>query len=426
MAGIAVACAALGWGAAQLVRSPAQVAADAAPPPASVITAPVELRQLNETVVTRGAVGPSGTVQAGLRAPTNGEAVVTAVHVRVGDEVVAGQVLLEIAGRPVFAIEGTVPVYRDLVPGSEGEDVAQLQRALTAMGFPVSDDGVYGVSTKNAVRAWYERAGYDPAEATLDVEERIASAQDQVRGAERAVEDARDTLASAPEPDRAAAERMVVRADEDLANVRVTLAKIEAAAGAAVPSAELVTVSAFPATVREVELAPGDPVGDGALSLSTGDLTVSASLGASQAGLVREGQTVELTAEALSQTATGRVHDITAESAGTDATMPGGAPGSTLLVVPDSPLPREWNGQDVRVTIVAASSAGEVLVVPLAAVSADSGGRTRVVVVGEGESRRDVEVTTGLSGEGFVEVSPVGAAPLEPGDRVVVGTAGSP
>ena len=51
-----VALAAVGWAAAQRIRSPAQIAADTAPPNASVISVPVERRSLATEVIVRGTV----------------------------------------------------------------------------------------------------------------------------------------------------------------------------------------------------------------------------------------------------------------------------------------------------------------------------------------------------------------------------------
>ncbi len=45
-----------GLWAATLIKSPAQVAADAAPPPPSVLTAPVENRVVSQTLTARGEV----------------------------------------------------------------------------------------------------------------------------------------------------------------------------------------------------------------------------------------------------------------------------------------------------------------------------------------------------------------------------------
>lgn len=72
-----------------------------------------------------------------------------------------GGLLYEVAGVPVRAIEGDVPMYRDLTIGARGKDVAELQRALTAMGFPVAEDGRFGAGTAEAVRAWQKSLGQE-------------------------------------------------------------------------------------------------------------------------------------------------------------------------------------------------------------------------------------------------------------------------
>ncbi len=57
--GTAVLLSVAGVLAAQLIKSPAQAVADTAPPPPSVITAPVEQRILKDTVIIRGTVTSS-------------------------------------------------------------------------------------------------------------------------------------------------------------------------------------------------------------------------------------------------------------------------------------------------------------------------------------------------------------------------------
>lgn len=71
-----------------------------------------------------------------------------------------GTVVYEVAGVPVQIVEGAVPFYRDLAPGVAGEDVAQLQSALVALGhLQIEPDGQYGASTAAAVREWRRDAG---------------------------------------------------------------------------------------------------------------------------------------------------------------------------------------------------------------------------------------------------------------------------
>ncbi len=72
----------------------------------------------------------------------------------------SGSVVYEVAGVPVRLVEGSVPFYRDLGPGIEGEDVAQLQRTLAFLGyFEATPDGRFGRNTTQAVHAWQTDLG---------------------------------------------------------------------------------------------------------------------------------------------------------------------------------------------------------------------------------------------------------------------------
>ena len=118
-----------GWVAGSRVQSPDTAAARAAPPDPSLITAPVELRVLSSRVVTRGDVVPGQS--ATVAGPSSDEAgTVTGVRVEVGDELLEGDVVVEVSGRPVIVMEGAVPAFRTMKPGMRGADVDELQASL--------------------------------------------------------------------------------------------------------------------------------------------------------------------------------------------------------------------------------------------------------------------------------------------------------
>ena len=75
-------------------------------------------------------------------------------------------------------------------------------------------------------------------------------------------------------------------------------------------------------------------------------------------------------------------------------------------------------GSNVRVSIPLESTTGDVLVVPVAALTAGPGGESRVEVDRGGARTEIVVVETGLSAGGYVEVTGEG---LAVGDLVVVG-----
>jgi peptidoglycan hydrolase-like protein with peptidoglycan-binding domain len=75
-----------------------------------------------------------------------------------GSVVGRDQVLFQVAGQPVILLYGPVPAWRDFTPGmTQGPDVRQLQRNLTALGYHSGPaDGQYGWSTQVAVERWQQ------------------------------------------------------------------------------------------------------------------------------------------------------------------------------------------------------------------------------------------------------------------------------
>lgn len=86
---------------------------------------------------------------------------VTKAPPEVGTELGDGQIVAEVSGRPVFALQGDLPVFRTLTTGVIGDDVEQLEAALARLGFnPGPVDGTFDASTATAVSSFYTNAGY--------------------------------------------------------------------------------------------------------------------------------------------------------------------------------------------------------------------------------------------------------------------------
>jgi peptidoglycan hydrolase-like protein with peptidoglycan-binding domain len=415
---------AAGLGAARWVRSPQQALADVRAPEPTTLTVEVERRVLRDTVVLRGEVGAAGTFQV-TPAPRNADRVVVSmIRVRPGQRVAPGRVLLEVAGRPLVALPGALPAFRDLRPGSTGKDVRQLQRALRSLGLRTDDPaGVLGPGTKQALTRFYDGLGYpvpvdgDPATLT--------AGRDRVRAAERALADARAGLAAAGAAPvvgagagaGAAEVRTRVRyAAEDLTAARAALAELERTSGPMLPLSEVVFLPAFPARVEKLTATVGAEVAAPLITISSGALVVRARLNPGQWALLKPGMPAEVTAEMLGRTVRGRVAaigDLAADANGTRSHP------MTVTAV-GTAWPARLTGQDVRLTVQAASTGERVLVVPVSALFTGADGRVAVLRLGAGGRQQRVVVTPGTSGDGYVGVTPVGAA-LQPGDRVVVG-----
>lgn len=113
-----------------------------------------------------------------------------------GSAIVEGAVVIGVSGRPVFLMEGEVPVYRTLAPGMAGEDIAQLQAALARLGYSPETDGFFGGGTKLAVRELYRRAGFQVIESSVRAAD-VAAAEQAARDAELSLLSAQEALADA-------------------------------------------------------------------------------------------------------------------------------------------------------------------------------------------------------------------------------------
>jgi len=192
------------------LRSPAEVAADAQPPAASVVTAPVERRQLSSSIVTRGTIRFADPLQAALAGPVGSStstppASVVTTAVEQGTELAEGDVALTVAGRPVFLLQGAVPMYRPIGPGDQGDDVRQLEEAMERRGHdPGEVDGVADAALFKAVTAFYQAAGHK-AQGLTDAEQtERRTLSDAVTSAEREVLTAQGALDTAGRPPSAA------------------------------------------------------------------------------------------------------------------------------------------------------------------------------------------------------------------------------
>jgi hypothetical protein len=338
------------------------------------------------------------------------------------------------------------------VSGTESETLAAQQAVNDAQrtlddALASKDEAITNaqIAVANA-QAAYDRVKNEPSSSPGDVESAYAElveAQTQYTAAGRrgdyAVGSAADALAVAK------ARLKEVKAADAVEAARISVANAGTARDAAadaylaavvesgptVALGEVVFVSTLPARVRSsvgvlgpIDSNGGDNAnGDGEsngwlVRLASGGLQVATSVRSGDEGLVRVGMPVVMLDETTNSTYKGTVRSI---SSNTTVDSSGQA-GREAVIDPVEPLPDSLAGSNLRVTATAASSDGEVLVVPLAAVSVGADGGARVSVLRSGSTTPvDVEVTAGISADGFVAVQPVGGDTLAAGDFVVVG-----
>ncbi|GAA4917882.1 hypothetical protein [Nesterenkonia rhizosphaerae] len=410
-----------------MVVSPAQRAAEAAPPQAGPITVPVEERQLATDLTLRGDAQYDDPVSVSLDGGDGGGPAVVTGHVpEVGQELSPGDVLIEITGRPVIVLPGELPAYRSLRIGSAGPDVVQLRSALLELGYAAGHTAsdVYDYDLSLAVEALYSNAGYAPPEPEEGAREMLNAAREELRSAQQTLTIAQTDYERADSDDRTielAARDAAAAAAQD-ANAAVDRAWLETLTP--LPLDELVYVDSLPRRVDSVSVSRGDTVSGDAITISGAELQILASVAAADAALISEDMQALLSVG--DQEISASVAEVRRRTSGSDdgegaGTGSSGGDRMEVVLVPEE-LSEEQRAQlvgtNVRVTIPMESTGGEVMVVPVAAVTAGPGGESRVEVLGEGDETDVVRVTTGLTAEGYVEIT---AQDLAPGDLVVVG-----
>ncbi len=464
---VVVIFAAASWIAGSSIQSPAEAAARTAPPAPAPILVPVEERVLSSDVVTRGTArfGLPLTIALSPSPLKSIPGVITTLPSR-NAQVNEGDVLLTASGRPVFVLQGELPIYRDFVPGLFGDDVLQLECALKRMGFdPGPVDGRYDAETETAVTSWYTSAGQQAFGATTDQLENIraleqevaqalnnqAAADDAVTAAPLAVAAARaeaeaanisaaaDLAGAISSTDREAAQAAVTAAQlggevsiqtavaeqrvaertaqlaaDLVAQISADLEAEQYAAGVKIPIDEIVFLPVLPVRVENLVVDVGDEASGPILAVTNNQLAIDSSLPLNEALLVKPGMAVYIDEPDLGIEATGVVERV-ADIPGTD-----GVDGFHIYfetLVDDTAVSLE--GYSLRLTIAVQSTEGVVTAVPISALSLAADGTTRIQVENDG-ALEFVVVNPGLSANGFVEVIPVEGA-LKPGQLVVIG-----
>ncbi|MFJ4108487.1 efflux RND transporter periplasmic adaptor subunit [Oerskovia enterophila] len=259
-----------------------------------------------------------------------------------------------------------------------------------------------------------------------------------VAGAQDALTLARAQRAALDKPkDVAAQTAAVTRAQRQVDDAKKALGEARTQTLTALPASEVLFLSGLPRRVDEVLVERGATISGPVMAVSGATLVIEASAGASDAELLTAGAKATFTlpddTEGTATVTSVEARKADGEGKESSAEAKKGAR-FTVSLAPDALTPEQitlLQGSNLRLTIPVSSTAGEVLAVPLAALTAGPGGESRVEVLrgdaaspnkGTGKDRATdlVPVKTGLAAGGFVEIVS-SDDPLEPGDKVVVG-----
>lgn len=402
------------------LKSPAQAAADAAPPPASRVTAVAERRVLSETMLFRGAVeaGPSIKI---LSPVTGAGAVVTAVPLAKGATVAEGTVLAEVAGNPVYALVLDFPLYRDLTDGLQGPDVAQVQRALRRLGYGSPTTRVFDAGTQDALRRFYKAHGYEVPTQAASPSQPPTQADQTKKG------DAGPPAEAKPMLPKTHVVRLD-QADRKVSAVPITVGAVLDPAKATTQNPQngqtdsngQKSQTGQPGQTGQAQQNASAPDPTLLVELDAGPPTIVATVPTDQAALVKAGMTADIQDE---------VHNLTTQAVvqtvGTEPKQsPNGGTGLEIRLTFSATALDPTPNHTVRVTVGATNNTEKVLAVPLTAVYSHADGST-FVTVEQGGALTDITVRTGKIAGGWVQVSPAQDGVTE-GSRVVVGSQSPP
>ncbi|WP_243854759.1 peptidoglycan-binding protein [Canibacter zhoujuaniae] len=401
----------------QFIVSPAELAARKEAPEAGPISAPIELRKIENKIITRGEISFADAVAVELdTAGSEERPIITGNLPKVGDLLEAGTLALEVAGRPVVVLPGELPAYRTLKVGMQGPDVLQLKQALASLGYGVGDvtSNLFDAATSEAVAALYRDLGYKAPDGGLE-------GRKTIRDLERQYSEAQDV-----EP----VDQGLLRDIEEQYRLAVEANMVY------LPASEVLYLTDLPRRVDELRVKRGDVLSGSPMSVSGATLSITGTVSKQDAESITVGSTATFVHRGKDYTAT--VKEVRRGSANTENkdegsegdknSNSGDSSGRYQVVLEPQGLSAEdvteLRGNNVRVTIPIAATESEVLAVPVAAVTAGSGGEDRIeLLISKDKGGMEtalVEVTTGLAAEGFVEISSTDKRVKE-GAKVVVG-----
>lgn len=135
------------------------------------VIAGVERRDLSEEITVRGVVRRDELIR--ITSPIEGQ--VSSVLVDDGDTIDSGDVIFALDGRAAVAVDGDFSFFRQLDVGSQGPDVAQLERILVDQGYQVGlVDELFTEDTRAGLAQWQRDRGYGGATPEPDENVTIA------------------------------------------------------------------------------------------------------------------------------------------------------------------------------------------------------------------------------------------------------------
>jgi peptidoglycan hydrolase-like protein with peptidoglycan-binding domain len=367
--------------------------------PAGDTTIAVQRRTLTESAQVAGTLGYGSTLELYDRIPGT-----FTWLPGVGSVIRRGGTLFKIDQLPIVLMYGSVPAYRTLKAGvSDGQDVAQLNENLVALGYDpygaIADYERFGEATAAAVRRWQQAEGL-PQTGEVELGRVVFAAS------ARRVTAVKATLGQDPPggqetpQGKEPAEHAPAKEPAEQAPAKGTPAK-----GAPSKGAPAKGSPSGGASGPSGDESSGAGAGTPALTTTSTQQLVQVQLEADKQQLAHVGHSAPVT---LPSGRTVGAHIASVGSVATESSSGGGESGKASIAVTlalDHRVPR-LDAAPVTVELVE-QRRRDVLSIPATALIATAGGGYAVETL-QGGRRVEAPVTPGMFADGYVQIEGAG------------------
>lgn len=362
------------------------------------VTAQVELRSVNATKAeVRGELALGTSWKVTVEASDGDLPIVTETHLNAGETLHSGQLLAEVSGRPVIALQLPFKLYRNINGGNSGDDIEKLQHSLQDLGLYQSEiDGVYGEVTAQAIEDLYAHTNTTkpaPEGSTLENATAAQDALDKAKAVAKTKPGDKEATAAVASAEKQLSEKKILALTPVLRSEIVSL-----------PSLQATVVSISPINT---DLGTDTPLAE----LRSGTAVVTARIGMGDKDTFAVGTKVEVHSAADAKVVVpGTIKNMgpfTQES----STTGNDVPGYDINVELTDP-----RGMDDGGSVVLVAGSGEKIegiAVPITALRKD--GKDTFVVKPGSETRVSVKIKTVNDGYAILDGSP-----LSVGEKVIV------
>lgn len=379
-----------------------------------VATYKAENREFTPEIVQADGQLTNGQTQqvTGIGAQEGQKSVITQINKNPGETIASGQVLLHVSGQAIIVLKLPFPLYRDLTPGTNGEDVKALQTELKRLGYYSGKiSGNYDSNVAASVRKLFQNNGVTAPEANTETKQAVTEAEKALNVAQSETVDPEDPAAATTKKNNIKSLQETLNQAKEKADTPLLAKQIMTI------NQENIEVLTLPAVGQSIEET------NTGITLRQQGITITGRLSVTQATTLKSETPVRVESATNNQiSAQGTIVAVSDFKEADDTnTMPGYDYVVTLNETPDEALLSE---NKIVIQPLDAGNAKEGLSVPLLAVKEDNKGKyvekvADTKIANQKDKRQRIGIEIEQQQDGYVLLK--AQDNLKTGDLVTVG-----